>query len=108
MWKSLYRLASFKKVSVLKFLLKPINSTMKTTFLTLATAFTLSFACTGCDRDGNTGNGANDPTDQFESDKVKKNADFYGRSSQQGSDSTAAQSTEPATVDTTVLKNGLN
>lgn len=80
---------------------------MKAIFTTLAAALLLGLM-TGCDRDGNTGNGANDPTDQFESDKVKKNADFYGRSSQEGSDSTAEQSSAPTTVDTTVLKNGLN
>lgn len=80
---------------------------MKTTFLTLI-SLTLSFTFASCDRDGNTGNGANDPTDQFESDKVKKNTNFYDRTSQQGSDSTATRSSAPTTVDTTVLKNGLN
>ncbi len=81
---------------------------MRTTIITLATTLLLGLTASSCDRDGNTGNGANDPTDRFESDKVKKNADFYGRSSQEGSDSTATQSSEPTTVDTTVLKNSLN
>ncbi len=77
---------------------------MKTTLMTLTAALILSFGLAACDRDGNTGNGANDPTDQFESDKVKKNSDFYGRNSDQKSDSTADGSTDLITVDTTMVE----
>lgn len=63
----------------------------------------LSFALTACDRDGNTGNGANDPTDRFESDKVKKNSDFYGRTSNGVTDTTAKETTTLNTTDTSIL-----
>ena len=76
---------------------------MKLTFLSLASALLLCFT-TGCDRDGNTGNGANDPTDQFESDKVKKNSDFYGRTSNGVIDTVAKETTTLNTVDTTMVE----
>lgn len=72
---------------------------MKLIFLSLATAMLLSLT-TSCDRGGNTGNGANDPTDQFESDKVKKAGDHYG----QGSDTVAKETTTLNTVDTTMVE----
>jgi predicted small lipoprotein YifL len=77
---------------------------MKTTLTTLTAALILSFGLAACDRDGNTGNGANDPTDQFESDKVKKNSDFYGKNSDQASDTTAKETTTLTTVDTTMVE----
>lgn len=52
-----------------------------------------------CDRNGNTGNGANDPTDQFESDKAKKAGDYYGAPT----DTTAKETTTLNTVDTTAM-----
>ena len=71
--------------------------------MTLATALLLGLI--SCDRDGNTGNGANDPTDQFESDKTKKNADFYGRTTNADADSTTNEgSTNLNTVDTTMVE----
>lgn len=73
--------------------------TMKRIFLSLATASLLAFT-TGCDRNGNTGNGANDPTDQFESDKVKKAGDHYG----EDNDSIAKETTTMTTVDTTMVE----
>jgi len=80
-----------------------INMTiMKARSFILGLVGCLALALVSCDRDGNTGNGANDPTDKFESDKVKKNADFYGRTSNQNSDSTNDGSTDLNTVDTTV------
>ncbi len=72
---------------------------MKTMITTLATTLLLSLMTTSCDRDGNTGNGANDPTDQFESDKTKKAGDRYGAAS----DSTAKETTTLNTVDTTAM-----
>ena len=59
----------------------------------------LILSLTACDRDGNTGNGANDPTDKFESDKVKKAGDHYGQS-----DTTAKETTTLNTVDTTMVE----
>lgn len=53
-----------------------------------------------CDRDGNTGNGANDPTDRSESDKVKKAGDHYGTNA----DTTAKETTTLNTVDTTMVE----
>lgn len=70
--------------------------------LGLAGCFALTLI--SCDRDGNTGNGANDPTDQFESDKVKKNADFYGRTSNEVTDTAAKETTTLNTVDTTMVE----
>lgn len=72
---------------------------MKTMITTLATTLLLSLMTTSCDRDGNTGNGANDPTDQFESDKTKKAGDRYGAAS----DTTAKETTTLNTVDTTAM-----
>lgn len=71
--------------------------------LHLASALLLVGVLTGCDRDGNTGNGANDPTDRFESDKVKKNADFYGRTSNGVTDTAAKETTTLNTIDTTAM-----
>lgn len=72
---------------------------MKTMITTLATTLLLSLMTTSCDRDGNTGNGANDPTDQFESDKTKKAGDRYGAAS----DTTAKETTTLNTVDTMAM-----
>lgn len=72
---------------------------MKTMITTLATTLLLSLMTTSCDRDGNTGNGANDPTDQFESDKTKKAGDRYGAAS----DTTAKETTTLNTIDTTAM-----
>lgn len=66
---------------------------------TLATTLLLGLMTTSCDRDGNTGNGANDPTDQFESDKAKKAGGHYGAAS----DTTAKETTSLNTVDTTAM-----
>ena len=73
---------------------------MKTTFLTFICALFLSLTCISCDRDGNTGNGANDPTDRFESDKVKKAGDHYGTDA----DTVAKETTTLNTVDTTMVE----
>ncbi len=72
---------------------------MKTITMTLATALLAALTTTSCDRNGNTGNGANDPTDQFESDKVKKAGERYGTAS----DTTAKETTTLTTVDTTAM-----
>lgn len=64
----------------------------------LATGLALTFM--SCDRDGNTGNGANDPTDQFESDKAKKAGDHYGAPG----DTAAKETTTLNTVDTTMVE----
>jgi hypothetical protein len=73
---------------------------MKTTFMTLIAALFLSFMTTSCDRNGNTGNGANDPTSQFESDKAMKAGDKYG----QGTDTAAKETTTLTAVDTTMVE----
>jgi len=73
---------------------------MKARSFMLGLAGCLAVALTSCDRDGNTGNGANDPTDQFESDKVKKAGDHYGAAS----DTTAKETTTLNTVDTTMAE----
>jgi hypothetical protein len=78
---------------------------MKARSFILGLAGCLAITFISCDRDGNTGNGANDPTDQFESDKVKKNADFYGRTSKQNSDTTTNATTNSNTGDTTTNSN---
>ncbi|MCZ8283888.1 MAG: hypothetical protein O9353_00395 [Bacteroidia bacterium] len=72
---------------------------MKTTCITLTAALILSFGLAACDRDGNTGNGANDPTSQFESDKTMKAGDRFG----QGTDTAAKETTTLNTVDTTAI-----
>lgn len=74
---------------------------MKTKAFILGLASCLSVTIISCDRDGNTGNGANDPTDQFESDKVKKNGDFYGRNANKTSDTMGRPSSTPNILDTT-------
>lgn len=65
----------------------------------LGLAGCIAMAFVSCDRDGNTGNGANDPTDQFESDKTKKAGDRYGAAN----DTTAKETTTLNTVDTTAM-----
>lgn len=70
---------------------------MKAKTYLLGIAASLILCLTACDRDGNTGNGANDPTDKFESDKVKKAGDHYGQS-----DTIAKETTTLNTVDTTM------
>ncbi len=52
----------------------------------------LTIALTSCNSHGNTGNGANDPTAEFETDKVKHTG---------GSDTINTSSTVPVSVDTT-------
>jgi len=73
---------------------------MKTTLITLAAAFTIVFA-TACDRDGNTGNGANDPTAEFESAKTIKAAG----SNENVNDTTANKTTTSTPLDT-IVKEG--
>lgn len=71
---------------------------MKTKSYILALGIALTTTFVACDSDGNTGNGANDPTARFESDKVKKVNENY----------VAPDTTTPAAplniVDTTMVE----
>lgn len=73
---------------------------MKARLFILGVAGCIALTFMSCDRDGNTGNGANDPTDQFESDKTKKAGDRYGAAS----DTIAKETTTLNTVDTTMVE----
>lgn len=73
---------------------------MKARSLILGLTACLAVTFTSCDRDGNTGNGANDPTSQFESDKAMKAGDKYG----QATDTAAKETTTLTTVDTTMVE----
>ena len=70
---------------------------MKPRTILLGLASCLALTLASCDRDGNTGNGANDPTSEFESDKTKKTAG----STDAVTDTAAKETTTSTTVDTT-------
>lgn len=71
---------------------------MKNIIFILSVALLLSLLIISCNSNGNTGNGANDPTSKFEPNNIKDPEDVR---LQQGTDSTNATS-----ADTTVKENG--
>ncbi len=68
---------------------------MKIQQITLAIVSVFILAITSCGNKENTGNGANDPTSEYESDRVK-HLDGNGKSSND-----TMRSTEPTSNDTT-------
>lgn len=71
---------------------------MKLLFITLATTACIILSTTSCDRDGNTGNGGNDPTAEFEPAKTIKAAG----SNNNFNDTTAHKTATAITVDATI------